>query len=142
MASKRHLGSHRLTRQQLRRISSSNRIISSNVMCIARTPWMARKSIGLVEGFFKNWANVPVSREVVINGRKIFAAMTVPNSQAIDFLGRVRQRHRRAGLVGAQGGEVQILLQPAQREIRRLVICAFDALAFQGEERSGGRSAY
>src|ERR1700693_3954624 len=82
--------------------------------------------------------NIAVLREILVDGRKISASMAFANRQAIDFLGHIGHWHGHSGFVGAHRSEVQILLQPAQREVRLLVISAFDALAFGREEWSGG----
>src|SRR5258705_77039 len=54
--------------------------------------------------------SVVVPRKVVVDGRKIFITVSLPNCEAIDFLRHVRQRHSHAGLVSAHRGQVQIFL--------------------------------
>src|SRR5436309_4355364 len=110
-------------------LGGSDRLVSSTIMRIDVT-------VSIVGGF-----NVVVPRAVVVNSGKIFAATTIPNCQAIEFLRHIRQRHGCAGLISAHRGQVQILLQPAQRKVRRVVFSLFDSLAFESEERSGGRPA-
>src|SRR6266566_8307902 len=121
-------------------LDGSNRLVSSTIVRINVLPrvirWVRLIAVSIVDGFY-----VVVPREVVVDSGKIFTATTIPNCQAIQFFRRVRQRHGCAGLISAHGGEVQILLQPAQREVRGFVVSVFDSFAFQGEERRGGRSA-
>src|SRR2546425_645393 len=111
--------------------SRSNLLVSSAIVRINVLPRVVRW-VRLSGGF-----NVLAAREVVVNSRKVFVTISLPNCQAIDFLRRVRQRHGCAGLISAHRGQVQILLQPAQRKVRGSVISVFDSLPFQGEERSG-----
>src|SRR5260370_13089978 len=85
--------------------------------------------------------NVLGLREVVVDGGKILRAMASPNRQTIDFLREIRQRHRHARLISADRDQVQVLLQPAHREVCWLVIALFDSLAFGSEEWSGCRPA-
>src|SRR6266850_2711458 len=122
-------------------LGGSDRLVLSTIVRINVLPWTVRWvrlfPVSIVGGF--NFLGV---RKVVVDSGKIFTSATVPNCQAIEFLGRIRQRHGCAGFIRAHRGQVQILLQPAQREVRRLVVSTFDALAFQGEERGGCRRTY
>src|SRR6266550_243381 len=117
-------------------LGGSDRLVSSTIVLINLLPWVVRwvrlVAVSIVRGF-----KVVVPREVVVNSGKIFAATTIPNCQAIEFLRRIRQRHGCPCLVGAHRGQVQILLQPAQWKVRLLIISVLDSLAFQGEERRG-----
>src|SRR5882724_8645730 len=121
-------------------LGGSDRLALSTIVRIKALPWVVRWvrriSMSIVGGF-----NVTGERKVVVDSGKIFTATTIPNGQAIEFLRRVRQRHGCAGFMRAHRGQVQILLQPAQREVRGLVISVFDSLAFHGEERSHCRRA-
>src|SRR5437016_8402366 len=120
-------------------LGGSNRLFSSTIVRIKVLPWVVRWvrliAVSIVGGF-----NVLGVRKVVVNSGKIFTATTIPNCQAIYFLRRIRQRHGCAGFIRAHRGQVQILLQPTQREVSALVISAFDSLAFRGEERGSSRS--
>src|SRR6266571_587652 len=115
-------------------LGGSDRLVSSTIVRINVLLWVVRwvrlTTVSIVGGI-----NLVVPREVVVNSGKIFTATTIPNCQAIQFFRRVRQRHGCAGLISAHRGEVQILLQPAQREVRGFVVSVFDSFAFQCEER-------
>src|SRR6266704_7055467 len=117
-------------------LHGSNRLVSSTIVLINVLPWVVRWvrliAVSIVDGFY-----IVVPREVVVDSRKILPATTIPNCQAIEFLRRIRQRHGCAGFISAHRGQVQILLQPAQREVRGFVVSVFDSVAFQSEERSG-----
>src|SRR5881409_696638 len=79
-------------------LGGSNRLVSSTIRRINVLPWAVRWvrliAVSIVGGF-----NVMVPREVVVNSGKIFTATTIPNCQAIEFLGGVGQRHGCAGLI-------------------------------------------
>src|SRR6266404_23539 len=121
-------------------LGGSNRLFSSTIVLINLLPrvvrWVRLIAVSIVGGF-----NVVVPREVVVDSRKILVTISFPNCEAIDFLSHIRQWHGHTGFVSTHRGKVQILLQPAQWEVRRFVVSVFDSLAFQGEERRGGRSA-
>src|SRR3989442_4528320 len=121
-------------------LGGSDRLVSSTIVRINVLPWVVQW-VRLTAGSIVRGCNVVGVRKVVVDSRKIFAATTIPNCQAIQFFRRVRQWHCCAGLISAHRGQVQILLQPAQREVRRGVFSLFDSLAFESEERSGGRPA-
>src|SRR5437899_1817840 len=93
-------------------LDGSNRLVSSTIVFIYILPWLARW-VRLIAVFTVEGLYVVVPREVVVDSRKIFAAPTIPNCQAIEFLRRVGQRHGCTGFIRAHGGKVHILLQPA-----------------------------
>src|ERR1017187_2539915 len=82
-----------------------------------------------------------VVRKVVVDGRKIFCAMAFANCEAIEFLRHVRYGHGHTSFVSTHCGELEIFLQPLQREIRVLKISLFDSLPLDRKERSRRWSA-
>src|SRR3989442_9113023 len=101
-------------------LGGSDRLASSTIVRINVLPWVVRW-VRLAAGSIVGGFNVVGVRKVVVDSRKIFTPATIPDCQAIDFLRHIRQRHGCAGFIRAHRGQVQILLQPTQREVRGVV---------------------